>query len=578
MARMRNRLASLRWLCPIGLMVSLLGACSESSETLPLAPIPLVTKNGLLYALGDMMPTLDERCAATPEQGAPAGSGAAELLIDTGTPLTTLVPSEADSARQFPHAQISFRSVRPDGSAGGTQFLRCNVPVVRSDLNTREFQLRWDKLPALPLGGVFGGDQLSHFAMSLRFSGTAATMLLSRGDIATWCRIDRAVLPFKSLGGELAVQLADTVITYPASRITVGACVEPLANPLTEGNMTACVSEAAVSAALLRVSATLAQLEAQSPRDEDALSRQRNYQSLLIGLKSGMCPDDQRTLLGDLAEDQALRHPAYTVSGTNMRFLVSTAIPELLLTQTACRRLTGKACTCEASNQAKLALPGLNTVRKADGTVVETPDLGCRIKLGDAAHAALALVAKQKQLSPCDELARSRRQRYALRPAEDPTRPLEGCLREACLRNLGRDPSLIGRRCGYTQLDTDLACNDKLSPVASWIELGGPTDGGTTDELEAVVLPDSAPLWQSINADIRNLSAQIDGIIGVATLRRMFSIIDSPQGRMELACRCDLPTAACHAYRAVTYYTADTCVESDVLTIPANLGRTACER
>ena len=68
--------------------------------------------------------------------------------------------------------------------------------------------------------------------------------------------------------------------------------------------------------------------------------------------------------------------------------------------------------------------------------------------------------------------------------------------------------------------------------MASWIELGGPTDGGTTDELEAVVLPDSAPLWQSINADIRNLSAQIDGIIGVATLRRMFSIIDSPQGRM----------------------------------------------
>lgn len=577
MARMRNRLASLPWLCPLGLVLGLLGACSDSSETLPLAPIPLVSKNGLLYALGDIQPTLDERCAATPEPGAPAGSGVAELLVDTGTPLTTFVPSESDSARQFPHGQISFRAVRADGSAGGTQFLRCNVPVVRSDENTQQFQLRWDKRPALSLGGVFGGDQLSHFAMALRFSATTATMLLTRGDLATWCRIDRAVIPFKALGGELAVQLADTVITYPASRITVGACVEPLANPLNEGNMTACVSESTVSAALLRVSATLAQLEAQSPRDEDQLSRQRSYQAILLGLKSGTCPDDQRTLLGDLAEDQALRNPAYSVSGTNMRFLISTAIPELLLTQTACRRLTGKACTCAAADQIKMVLPGLNATRTGDGSVTETPDLGCRVKLGDAAHAAIAMVAKQKQLSPCDELARSRRQRYALRPAEDPTHPQEGCLREACLRNLGRDPALLGRRCGYTDLNSDLACNDKLSPVASWIELGGPTESGGVDQLEAVVIPDSAPLWQSINADVRNLSAQVDGIVGVATLKRMFSIIDSPQARLEFACRCGEPNAACHAYRAVTYYTADTCVESDVLTIPSNLGRTACE-
>ena len=102
--------------------------------------------------------------------------------------------------------------------------MRCDIPVVRSDQTTSSFQLLWDQSKPLSLGGVLGGDQLSHFAMSLRFSTDGPLMQLSRGDIATWCRIDRAVIPFKPVGGELAVQLADTVITYPASRVTIGAC------------------------------------------------------------------------------------------------------------------------------------------------------------------------------------------------------------------------------------------------------------------------------------------------------------------------------------------------------------------
>jgi hypothetical protein len=579
MATMRDR----QGLGPrsFGLLLALLTACSESSEQLPLAPIPLVYKDGLLYARGDISPVLGERCTDSPEEGAPAGSGTDALLIDTGTPLTTLVTQSPDSARQFPHGQVLLYSTRSDGTRGGIQFVRCDIPVVRSDQTTSSFQLLWDQSKPLSLGGVLGGDQLSHFAMSLRFSTDGPLLQLSRGDIATWCRIDRAVIPFKPVGGELAVQLADTVITYPASRVTVGACVEPYADPLPKEPADKCITDEAVSSAITRVNADLSSLEMQSPRDDDLISRFQTYRGLLLDLqsKTAQCPDDQRTLLGDLADDLNLRSPAYRVSGSNMRFLVSTAIPELLLTRTACQRLTGKDCQCDKSPTISMALPGLNSLINKEGVLTTTPDVGCFIALGSTERAALAVVAKQRQLAPCDELARSRRQRYALRPAPELDPEPEHCRRMACLRNLGRDPALLGRRCGYSGLDSDLACNDSLSPIASWIELGGPKADGKADTLKALVLPDSAAVFQSVNADVRNLSAQIDGIIGVATLSRMFSTIDYPQGRLELACRCDsdpMSATACHAYRAITYYTADSCVESDVLTVPPDQGRISC--
>ena len=139
MATMRDR----QGLGPraFGLLLALLTACSESSEQLPLAPIPLVYKDGLLYARGDISPVLGERCTDSPEEGAPAGSGTDALLVDTGTPLTTLVTQNPDSARQFPHGQVLLYSTRSDGTRGGIQFVRCDIPVVRSDQTTSSFQL-----------------------------------------------------------------------------------------------------------------------------------------------------------------------------------------------------------------------------------------------------------------------------------------------------------------------------------------------------------------------------------------------------------------------------------------------------
>lgn len=560
----------------------LLGAgCSVPTDKLPLGPIPLVLENGLLYARGQLLPTRDERCGQTPEEGAPPGSGLDAILIDTATPLTALVPQEADTPRQFQHGQFSLYAALAGGKSGATQLLRCDVPVVRSDLSARDFGLRWDSSPKLLLGGVIGADQLLNYSLELRLATDRPTIQISRGDLAPWCRVDRAVIPFKPLGGELAVQLSDTVIQYPATRITVGACVEPLSDPLSGPRPVDCISDADVDAALQRVLLAIRTLESQQPRDEEQLTRLASDEALLRGLKLGQCTDDKSTQLGDLADNQRLRRAPYEVSGTNMRFLVSTALPELVLTQTACQRLGGKTCSCDEKNRVPLLLPGLNAKRQSDGSVVDSPDYGCRIQLGYSGHAALALMAKQRQLSPCDELARSRRQRWAMSPAPAGATMQNICQRSLCLRNLGRDPAQLNRRCGYTGLDSDLACNDKLSPVAAAVELGGPIDDTTTDTLSAVVVPDSAALVQSANADVRNLSAQLDGVIGVSLLRRLYTTIDYPQGRIELLCRCNDPLATqktvCQAYRGITYYTADACVETDTLTVPSDLARLRCD-
>lgn len=557
--------------------------CSAVSDKPPLGPIPLVLESGLLYARGHIQPTRDDRCGVTPEEGAPPGSGLEALLIDTATPLTTLVPQLADTPRQFPHGQLGLSAALTSGGSGATQLLRCDVPVVRSDLSVEHFWLRWGGSPKVPLGGVLGGDQLLNYSMELRFSASGATAQFARGDLATWCRIDRAVIPFKALGGELAVQLADTVIQYPPTRVTVGVCLEPYGDPLSGPTPSPCMDDTNVDAALRQVVREITDNEMSGNRDEELLSRLADQESLLRQLQAGQCSDDESRQLGDLAEDRKLRQPPYEVSGTNMRFLVSTAVPELVLTETACRRLGNKKCTCGDSpkDQVAIELPGLNVRKPKVGPIVASPDQGCRIQLGDQQHAALALVAKQRQLSPCDELARSRRQRWAMQPASPTATAQQLCHRSVCLRNLGRDPALLGRRCGYTGLDSDLACNDRLSPVAANAELGGPRAPGNFDTLDAVVVPDSAALIQSANADLRNLSAQIDGVIGVSVLQRLYTTIDYPQGRLELLCRCADPMAAnrpiCQAYRGITYYTADSCVQSDTLTVPPDLARLRCD-
>jgi hypothetical protein len=235
----------------------------------------------------------------------------------------------------------------------------------------------------------------------------------------------------------------------------------------------------------------------------------------------------------------------------------------------------------EHARRIGLRLPGLHG-REPGSQEQPTEDLACPLRLGSDRVAALALLAGGLHLSPCAELARSRRQRYAL-PKLDERETLDNdCEREACLQNLVRQSELALRRCGYTGMDLERACDDHLAAVAAFVEIGGSNSPGEpVDSVTALVVPDASPILQSANIDLRNSAAQVDGVIGVSLLRRLQTVIDYPQHRLELTCRCTargesgLPQR-CQTYRGVSYSAADGCSPNSTLLVPRNFARTAC--
>ena len=193
-----------------------------------------------------------------------------------------------------------------------------------------------------------------------------------------------------------------------------------------------------------------------------------------------------------------------------------------------------------------------------------------------------ALVTTKLHFGPCSELARSRRQRWALPHYSTPPfgvpSPTE-CMRQACLQNLARESNLTTERCAYTGMEVEQACDDHLAPVAAYVEMGGPSDDPSLpdDTIDAVVVPDSARILQAANTDLRNATAQVDGVIGVKLLSRLQTTIDYPQSRLILACRCGQgPAQVCRTYRDVSYNDADSCVPSEILAVPPDFGRSAC--
>lgn len=564
-------------------------SCGDPVQRTSPVALPLVYKNGLLYGFGQISPLQDERCGdpmtINPLDEPPASR---LMLIDTAVPLTSFAGRAGSSPQVYPHGQVALFA--PGGSntmPGPMRFLRCDTRVLRSDQAAEQFQLGWDAARLPDIGGVIGGDQLLEYALTLRFTPAmqtpdSAVLELTRSDIATSCQIDDAVLPFRLLGGQLQVQVNENVITYPASRVTVPVCVEPLADPMASGPdqtaLTACIDPARIPGERTAVAARLSEELAKpgSQQSESLIRQLQSFGGVLAQLDQGeMCDVGGVDLreLGDLVDGRSMRSPAYEISGSDMRFLVSTALPGLLLSNTACQRLNRSDCLkcLETGTGVPVRLPGLN------GDMAE--ETACRVRLGGAGRAALALVARGRFLSPCYELARSRRQRVSLPTAAAPNaRP--GCLAEACLQNLQRDPSVTNRRCGYTGLDSEFACDDHFAPVSAYIELGGPRPdpmqiGVPDDTIEALVVPDSARVLQAANADLGNVSAQIDGILGVDVLSRMVTTLDYPQSRMALSCRCG-GDKVCRAYRGVTYYDADVCAPDDHLIIPAGYSRTAC--
>lgn len=584
----------------LGLGAGSLGGCSDVANPGIGVTVPLVYKDKLLYAAGSIDPTLRTPCTVDESEDTPAGSGSPRLLIDMAASISAFATAGAAGElrpQPFGNGQVWLRSAEVGGAS---RFLLCDAPVVRTGEIAERYLLTYDGKSTGPLGGVMGGDLLVRYSVGLRFRDGGADLLLGRSDIATGCQLDDAVLPFKPIGGELAVRVSDTVLTYPASRVTVGACVEPLADPLTgaAGRRASCLTRdpARYAEAIRDVISKRDALVLGSASYDSELARLQSWESVLKQISDPMvCRPEQfpdlGAAIGDVIEAYKLREAPYRARdtelmeryelGVSMRFAISTAVPDLILSQTACSRLSGGAarCTTCPGQEVELAMPGLNPFVDDSGTLRPTSERGCRIRLGSAERAALVLVAKQRYLSPCAELSRSRRQRYAL-PQQDGSTLPNKCHAEACLANLLRDAQRAEQRCGYTGPDADLACDDHRAPVAASVELGGPGDEfkgllDQPDTLEVLVMPDTAKILQSVNEDVRDASARVEGILGVAALSRLTSTFDYPQGRMALSCRCE-GGHTCRAYRGVTHRASDLCTLADNLVIPAGYARTFC--
>lgn len=579
-------------------------ACNDQVERFLAVPIPISYQDGLLYAYGEALPTMDERCNVDPGDSRPDQSGSSRVLVDVGTPLSVMSDAAGRSPQPFRHGQVQLNATQPGGMMGAARYVLCDMPLVRGNQALDDFRLDRQEPGAMmattgPLGAVLGGDLFGRYALSLDIGAAAgsAQLTLDRSDITPGCLMDRAAIPFQPVGGDLLVQVGDSVLSYSPNRITVGACVEPLADPLVlrpapmsmTPQLQSCIDPDRVRQQTQEISRLLdAENSKQSP-DPAVQERLATSKQVLAGLSGPSGPScgliTDLTQLGDVVEALSLRRMPYQSTGVNMRFLLSTAVPDLLISETACSGLGAAAgtdrCHCADSDKVELRLPGLDGPQPDQTSYVER---GCKLKLGGAGRAGLALIARQLHLSPCAELARSRRQRFAPPQLPENERGSADCLREACLENLNRQSNLTADRCGYTGMLVDQACDDHFAPVTSLVELGGPPDDPAMadDLIDVLVVPDTSRILQSANIDLRNATAQVDGVIGVSLLRRLHTVIDYPQNRLVLSCPCSAAAAGssqvCRGYHGLSYYDADHCVPNNPLVVPADYGRAACHK
>jgi hypothetical protein len=179
------------------------------------APIPvqLVPGDGGIFAFGSIN-----------------GSPAFPLLVDTGTVLTTHGNgSGSPSQVQETLTLIDRASGGGPGVARGTftdvQILEAQLAPVGAN---------GDRLD-LSSGGILGGDLLQQFSLLLDYSGP--TLSLLPGDLSCSCAVDASCgtgMPFILAGGG-TLELGSEVLTYPPTRVTLDACLQPGSDPLARG-------------------------------------------------------------------------------------------------------------------------------------------------------------------------------------------------------------------------------------------------------------------------------------------------------------------------------------------------------
>lgn len=431
-----------------------------------------MTHYGGLYAYG-----------ATPGDDEPF-----PLLIDTGTVLTTRdIPGSAETVYRFSLLRL---------------FDRDQVPrALFRDLRIIEAPLEDVGLPneLVNIGGVLGGDFLQLYSLRLRYGAEPTIALMPRESACSCALADapacEAVLPFRLSGGG-NFQLGSDIYTYPATRVTVDACLQPVVDPWRRG---------------LR------------------------------------CEDGQ---------DLALGYRGQGEPGVDVRFLVATGFSGILLGAAAydrlcdaARRYLGKPCMGGSAAALLASAPAVEIRFPSPQSVIRRAALIKLGALGDPDDpigspplAALALVGREGLLSACGELARSRRLRAHPPPAgscDSGARPRPG----DCLQVLTTGGNDI---CGSPD-----RCNDMNQPAAAYIEL---TE--LPGSINLYLVDDAVPILVEANNDVRPRLSDIEGVIGNELLALLETQIDYPNRR--IIAHCAPGTVGCTTYPRLACATGST--------------------
>jgi hypothetical protein len=203
--------------------------------------------------------------------------------------------------------------------------------------------------------------------------------------------------------------------------------------------------------------------------------------------------------------------PRYLPHGVDVKLLVATGFPGVAIGKAAFTRLRDPSAAAAA-----FAAPATLFVPDAPGGIT----VGTAT-LGGSGLMAMSLTSRELFLGPCAELARSWRQRRS--PFSHPRPGEAACtLHQAC----GDRPNLPD------------ACDDTsdFAHTASTIELTAP--------MPVLVVDDSSPLMQNINADVITPQPNptpppapaIEGILGTTALARLVTTVDYPHGRVVTRC------------------------------------------
>jgi hypothetical protein len=330
--------------------------------------------------------------------------GTFPVAIDSGSPLTAYDDGSGRRAARVGHLR-----------------LYATTPVVpRLDLQPVPLFIvpigRVGTGDGFPVAGVFGGDNLTRFAVTLDFRAGTTVSLLPLVT-ATECELSGAcqsVFDFRALLGgtqtapnDPRIVLGDNQYTYPPTRVVLDACVEPYEDPVS--------------------------------RDVP-------------------CAFDDPAA----ANGKGLRAP-YLPSGIDVKVLIATGFPGFGLSSGAYDRLRGTGSSDQAAAQSPVQL---HLADIADDGADHHGLAVSQVTLGGSGHAAITFVSREvysaNSRGPCAELAHSRRRRRFLSSSAPSTDNPD------CRLSPG-SPYLFG--CPPGPLCNDL---DRNSNIAASVELAGP--------------------------------------------------------------------------------------------------------